>query len=72
MGIYNPKMLYSRSLPTPLSSTIILIFTLDSVSILGLCNTYKYPLSITDNNSVIEVSVDPSKRLVRPNKAGCD
>jgi hypothetical protein len=72
VGIYNPKMLYSRTLPPALASTIMFIFALDSVSVLGLCQTYKYPLTIASSNNAIEVAVNPANRLVRPNKANCD
>ena len=42
VGIYNPTKIYS----IPMTLDVKLTFTLNSVSITGLCYAYKYPMSI--------------------------
>ena len=47
VGVYNPTKVYTAPLPVFMSKNIKFTFTLNSVSITGLCYSYKYPMKIT-------------------------
>ena len=59
-------------LPLVLSQGVKYIFSLDSLSIIGLCKNYKYPISISEQSGVINMNIDTQKELSQIAKQGCD
>ena len=72
VGIYNPSMVYALQLPSVLSQRVRFMFTLDILSVVGLCYTYKYPIGISSQQGVISLSVDSSRKISQRAKQGCD
>ena len=72
VGIYNPTQVYTLKLPPVLTQNIQMIFTLNSLSISGLCFNYKYPVQVTEQNGVIQMTLDVNNRLSVRSKPGCD
>jgi hypothetical protein len=72
VGIYNPTKVYTQELPSAIYDRIRFVLTLDSLSITGLCNVYKYPLTISEQGGVISFKADPSRKLSQSANQGCD